>query len=205
VAWLLKALALHSSFDPVCFVEDGATGERRVLGLTTLSLEEFTRSYADASVTVAVGSPALRRSLAAKCEAAGLGFATLISRNVEMSKWVSLGAGVTLCPGCILTVDVVLERHVQLNKDCTIGHDVRIGEFSTLSPGVHVSGNVRIGREVFIGAGATIANDIGERPLVINDFTVIAAGACVTADTEESGLYAGVPAILKKRYDSLPA
>jgi sugar O-acyltransferase (sialic acid O-acetyltransferase NeuD family) len=200
VAWLLGTIERRDGLSLIGFVEDGASGDRSLKGHPILSWESFARSHPDALVTVAVADPQLRRNLAAKCEAARYSFATLVFRNVEMSPWVELGCGVTICSSCILTVDVVLERQVHLNKDCTIGHDVRIGEFSTVSPGVHISGNVRIGRGVFIGAGTTIVNGTPETPLVIGDGAVIAAGACVTHSTEADALYAGVPATLKKRY-----
>jgi sugar O-acyltransferase (sialic acid O-acetyltransferase NeuD family) len=201
VAWLLSTVARRDSLTMIAFIEDGAIGKRDLMGHPILSWDAFVRSHPDASVSIGVGSPRIRRQLAAKCEAAGFSFATLVHHNVEMSPWITLAPGVTVCAGGILTIDVVLGQHVHVNMDCTIGHDARIGDFSTLSPGVHVSGNVHIGKEVFIGTGATIINGTPERPLVVEDRTVIAAGACVTGNTEGAALYAGVPATLKKRYD----
>jgi sugar O-acyltransferase (sialic acid O-acetyltransferase NeuD family) len=181
------------------FVDDGAAVGREIMGYPVLSWYSLIQVNADASVSIGVGNPQQRKDIASRCEAAGLTFATLVHQNVEMSEWNTLGQGVTVCAGSILTVDVVLERHVHVNMDCTIGHDVRIGEFSTLSPGVHVSGNVQIGKEVFIGTGATIINGTPAHPLVIEDRTVVGAGACITRSTEGAGLYVGVPATLKKR------
>jgi acetyltransferase-like isoleucine patch superfamily enzyme len=82
--------------------------------------------------------------------------------------------------------------------DCTIGHDVVVGSYSTLSPGVHVSGNVRIGGNVFIGTGACIINGRASEPLTIGDGAVVAAGACVTRSVDPGAMVAGVPAIRKR-------
>ena len=118
-----------------------------------------------------------------------------------MSRYVDLGTGVIVCAGCILTVNIEIGNHVHIDiLDCTIGHDVRVGDFTTLAPGVHVSGNVHIRDMVYIGTGVTIINgSLRSSPLVIEPRCVLAAGACITKSTEPDGLYAGVPAVLKKQ------
>lgn len=199
VAWLAGSLGPDAP-ELVCFIEDGAAEGRVVNGTPVLSWEAFAGRHRDARIALGVGDPAGRRRLAAKCAAAGYAFATLEHPGVERSALVELGDGAIVCAGSILTVNIVVERQVHINLDCTVGHDARIGEFSTLAPGVHVSGNVHIGRDVYVGTGANIINGSADAPLVIGDGGVIAAGACVTASTEPGCLYAGVPAVLKKRY-----
>ena len=58
-----------------------------------------------------------------------------------------------------------------------------------LSPGVHVSGRVTIGEDVFIGTGAVIV----ER-LTIGKGAIIGAGAVVTKNVEPGVTAVGVPA-----------
>jgi acetyltransferase-like isoleucine patch superfamily enzyme len=67
-----------------------------------------------------------------------------------------------------------------------------------LSPGVHVSGYVHIGRRVFIGTGVNIVNGKPGKPLVIGDDAIVAAGACVTRDVPPRCLVAGVPAVVRR-------
>lgn len=199
VAWLLTAYE-RDTWDMVGYVEDGAAPGRTLNGKPVLAWDAFLAGHRDALVTVAVGDPKARRAMVQKCEAAGRGFATLVHPRVERSEFVEFGAGAVVCAGCILTTDVVVGRHAHLNLDCTVGHDARIGDFATLAPGVHVSGNVHIGAGAYVGTGASIINGAPGQPLVIGDGCVVAAGACVTRSTEAAGLYAGVPAELKKRY-----
>lgn len=200
VAWLLSTAERMKTLEVVGFIEDDAARGRVVNGKPVLSWESFVASHRDALVTLAVGDPASRRGVAEKCGKAGFSFATVVHHSVEISEFVELGVGSIVCSGSILTVNIEIGPHVHINLDCTIGHDVRIGEFTTLSPGVHVSGNVHIGKQVYIGTGATIINGTSKNPLVIADGTVIGAGACVTRSTDGNSLYAGVPAELKKRY-----
>lgn len=147
---------------------------------------------------VAVGSPAARQKIVERCHKKGLQEAILVHPKVEASRYVNYGRGSIVCAGVIATVDIDIGEHVHVNIDCTIGHDVRFGSFSTLSPGVHVSGNVTIGTRVFIGTGATIINGSAGRPLIIGNDAVIAAGACVTGPVEDGALIAGVPGVRKR-------
>lgn len=85
-----------------------------------------------------------------------------------------------------------------INLSCTISHDVSIGDYSVLSPGVNVAGHVHIGREVFVGTNVCFINGNANKPLVIGDGAVIAAGACVTRDVPAGAMVAGVPAERKR-------
>jgi sugar O-acyltransferase (sialic acid O-acetyltransferase NeuD family) len=152
----------------------------------------------EARFVVALGDPKLRRKGATACCKAGILPTTLIHPRSEISNWVEIGNGTVICAGAILTTNVVVGTHVQINLSCTVSHDVSIGDFSTLSPGVHVSGNVSIGRDVFIGTNACIINGRSGTPIVIGDGAIIAAGACVTKSIESGALVAGVPAVRKR-------
>lgn len=200
VAWLVSSLAGAGTYEHVAYIDDGARDDRSLGGRPVVPWDHFTRMHSDALIGLAVGDPQVRRRLARRCSEAGYAFATLVHASVEMSPSVDLAAGSIVCCGTILTVDITVEQQVHINLGCTVGHDVRIGEFTTVSPGVHVSGNVHIGPSVFIGTGANIINGTTADPLVIAEGTVIAAGACITKSTEPNCLYTGVPAVLKKRY-----
>jgi len=147
---------------------------------------------------VAVGDSALRRQAVAACEAVGLQATHVVHPRVEASVFLDVAPGVLIGAGTVLTTNIRIERHVHINIGCTVSHDVVIGEFATLSPGVHVSGTVHIGRDVFIGTGANIINGRSGAPLVIGDGAVIAAGACVTMAVDAGAMMAGVPAVRKR-------
>ena len=92
-----------------------------------------------------------------------------------------------ICAGTVLTTNVKLGRHVQVNPGCTIGHDVVVGDYSTLAPGVHVSGWVHLGERVYVGTGAVIVGGARDNPLTVGNDAVIGAGVCV-AGPVASGL-----------------
>jgi acetyltransferase-like isoleucine patch superfamily enzyme len=82
---------------------------------------------------------------------------------------------------------------VEIGDDCFIGHGVMFTN-DTFSSGAPARGRMdlwrptRIGNRVSIGSNATIL------PVNICDGTVIGAGAVVTRNIDEPGIYAGNPA-----------
>ncbi len=195
VAWL--ADQIYRKRVEIEFLLDTESSETHVNGIPIRRLDDVEPAPEDAFV-VAVGDPIARERLVQKCRRRGLRETSLVHPGVEASRFVTFGSGSIVCAGAIATVNIAIGAHVHVNLDCTIGHDVHIGDYATLSPGVHVSGNVIIGSRVFVGTGATIINGKPGHPLTIGDDAVIAAGTCVTASVEEKALVAGVPAVRKR-------
>lgn len=194
VAWLVESC--QDGRVVACFIDDDETKQGTVLNdIPILSLEQAAEQYLSAKVVGGVGNPMIRELLMNKAAACGFSFATLVQPRVEMSKWVEMGIGAVICAGNILTTNIRLGAHVQINLGCTIGHDVVLGDYTTLAPGVHVSGYVKCGKRVYIGTGVVIINGTQEAPLIIGDDVVIGAGACVTTPILY-GTWAGVPARL---------
>lgn len=152
----------------------------------------------DDRYVVAIGDSTQRERAVTKCDAAGLLPVTLVHPRTESSRWITIGTGSVVCAGSVLTTNIEIGRHAHINIGCTISHDVVIGDFATLSPGVHIAGNVHVEKHVFVGTGATIINGTQEAPLVIGEGAIIAAGSCVTGHVDPGSLVAGVPAAKKR-------
>lgn len=98
----------------------------------------------------------------------GIRFATLIDPSVVLAKRVAIGEE------NIMTVDISIGNHVIINLDCTLGHDDVIEDYVTICPSVNVSGNVRVGECVELGAGTLV---IQGKVIVLD--TIIGAGTSV--------------------------
>jgi sugar O-acyltransferase (sialic acid O-acetyltransferase NeuD family) len=202
VAWLFSSYEQRGVFKVVGFVDDEKWPEPRVLnGKPILTLDQLEERHPKALLSVAVGNPKAREALVTRGRSRGHQFVSIWHHTVEVSEFVVVGEGSIICCGAILTVNIDIGAHVHINLDCTIGHDVVIGDFATIAPGAHISGNVHIGRGAYIGTGATIINGTSKQPIVVGEGCVVAAGACITSSTEPNTLYAGVPAVLKKKYE----
>lgn len=191
VVWL----AAECGAQVVCFIDDdpSRTG-RDVNEIPVISCSDAAARFPGVLVAAGIGTPAAREAVAQNALRHGLTPATLIHPRVERSRWITVGQGVVICAGNILTTNIVVGDYVQINLDCTIGHDVVMKEFATLAPGVHVSGHVIIGRRAYVGTGANIINGTADRKLTIGDDAVIGAGACVTRSVEAGVTVVGVPA-----------
>lgn len=196
VAWLAEQCCSGSeAFEVVCFVDDNVAAHSTSLnGYPVMGLEDARQRFPQARIVGGTGSPHTRQRLMDKAARAGFGFQTLIHPRVERSQWIEIGVGAVICAGSIVTTNIVLGDHVQINMDCTIAHDVVMGDYATLAPGVHVSGCVHLGQRVYVGTGAVIINGTPEAPIVIGDDAVIGAGACVIKSIPAGVTAVGVPA-----------
>lgn len=196
VAWLAESCQDQGEpYEVVAFVDDDRQQQGRILnGIPVVSLDTAAAKHQGARIVAAVGDPATRKTIMERAELSRWVPATLVHERTELSRFVEIGEGTVVCAGNILTINIRLGRHVHVNLDCTIGHDVILGDFTTLAPGVHVSGWVHMGERVYVGTGAVIINGTAERPIIIGDGAVVGAGACVTKSVASDVTVVGVPA-----------
>jgi len=191
VAWLAQSCG----HEVVGFIEDDEDAVGTIINdIRVFSLAGAVKHRPGALVVAGIGNPEVRGCAMARAIQAGLAPGTLIHPRTERSNWITVGAGTVICAGNILTTNITLGANVQINLDCTIGHDVVMEDLVTLAPGVHVSGWVRLERGVYVGTGANIINGTKSEPLTIGSCAVIGAGACVTRSIAPGVTAVGVPA-----------
>jgi sugar O-acyltransferase (sialic acid O-acetyltransferase NeuD family) len=156
-------------------------------GLLDREGESRVRAGRDALV-LGLGFPEPRAALWQRF-AADFDFPTLVHPRADVGPTVTLGRGVVVSSGCVVTSDVRVGDGTVLNPRSGVGHDSSLGVCCVLNPGANVSGDVRIGNGVLVGSGATILQ--GRR---IGDGAVIGAGAVVTRDVAAGEVVVGVPA-----------
>jgi sugar O-acyltransferase (sialic acid O-acetyltransferase NeuD family) len=163
--------------------------------LPVLGGVEWLRSYPGTATIIAVGSPAVRRRIALRATAAGATFPVLVHPTATIGRRVALGEGTVVCAGCVLATDIEVGPFALFNFQTTVGHDGVVGAYATLSPGVRVSGNVRIDEGADIGTGATFIQGIA-----VGAWSIVGAGAVVTRDVPPNATVVGVPAhVIKER------
>ena len=193
IAWIAAEYGIPRG--QLRFVVDPAFRQGEVVqDIAVLTCEEFACLYPGAPMVVAVGDPVARQQVVGRLTKTGHVFPFLVSPRALLSPSVRLAEGAIVFPGAIMTVNVSLGPHVHVNVNSSLSHDVSVGQFSSLSPGATVCGNVKIGCAVFLGAKACVVNGTQGNPLEIGDEVFVAAGACVTHSVPAGARVAGVPA-----------
>jgi|ERR1035437_1164441 sugar O-acyltransferase (sialic acid O-acetyltransferase NeuD family) len=117
-------------------------------------------------------------------------FFTFIHKSVQIFDKIEIGEGSIICAGSILTTNIKIGKHAQLNRATNISHDVIIGDFFTTAPGVHVSGNCKIGNHVYIGCLSCTKEKIS-----ICDDVIIGLNSGIIKNITKSGVYIGTPLV----------
>ena len=190
VAWLIQSCKDERKV--VCFIDDDEKKQGTTINqIPIFSFTQTLSGHPDARIIAGVGIPKVREKLMTNAMQAGFEFDTVIHPETKMSEWVEIGKGTVICAGNILTTNIQIGEHVQINLSCTIGHDVILGDYTTVSPGVHISGCVHCGKRVYIGTGAVIINGTSHDPIIIGDDAIIGAGACVTKSIQSGQVWGG--------------
>ncbi len=148
-------------------------------------------------IVFGVGSPPLKLRLAKRLRPLVAGFPVLVHPTVVRSRFVECGEGVVITAGNILTTNITLSDFVMLNLMCTVGHDATLGRYTTVSPGVNVSGNVLVGEGCDLGTGAKIVQGVS-----IGEWSIVGAGAVVARSLPANCTAVGVPAKPVKQRES---
>jgi sugar O-acyltransferase (sialic acid O-acetyltransferase NeuD family) len=143
----------------------------------------------DVSYVIGIGTGSVRRMLDDRLTALGLEPATLIHPAASLGSSVDLGPGSVICAGARLTTNIRLGRHVHININSTIGHDVVLHDYVTVNPLVAVSGWVEVGAESMLGTHAAILQN-----LTVGEASVVGAASCVVKPVPSGTTVKGVPA-----------
>ena len=141
---------------------------------------------------VAVGDNQKRRKLAE-----GKKMISVISHKADVSPTAIIEEGCFIGNGAHIGPFAHIGKGTIVNTNAVVEHEVHIGKFCHIAPNTTVCGRTVLGNNIFVGAGATIKDK-----LIICSDVVIGAAAAVIKNIEKTGIYMGVPALLKKAYSN---
>ena len=121
-----------------------------------------------------------------------LGDDCFVGPFVEIQKGVKIGARTRVQSHAFIC------EMVEIGADCFISHGVMFVN-DLFAGGGPARGRRELWRSTIIGARVSIGSNATILPVRIADDVVIGAGAVVTRDILESGIYAGNPARLLRR------
>jgi sugar O-acyltransferase (sialic acid O-acetyltransferase NeuD family) len=191
LALLRDINAASNRWEVLGFIDDDANiaGEVRD-GIEVLGGRDWLdRRDVPVHLALGTGSPSVNRKLVADLERHVAGFPSLIHPSAVLTEHVRVGRGVVITAGNILTSQIAIDDFAMLNLACTVGHDVRIGRYVTVSPGCNISGNVVIREGCDVGTGTQLLQGVS-----VGEWSIIGAGAVVAKDLPANCTAVGVPA-----------
>lgn len=184
---------LPSTYQVEAFYTSNFLEKTTVFGVPTVSEFQGMRGI---DFLVAIGDPAVRKSMFFRAVKAGLmPCAPIVHQSATIGRDVRVGRGSIICPQAVITTNVVLGTGALVNLGATIGHDCEIGDFVTLSPGANVSGNVRVSDLCYLGTNCSIRENTH-----LGRESTVAMGSAVVKHVDPHTTVAGVPARLLKRF-----
>jgi sugar O-acyltransferase (sialic acid O-acetyltransferase NeuD family) len=192
---IVDALLASESCDLVGVLDDDPTkAGGRLLGIPVLHSPGGLRSLLDTldldGVAIGIGDNYIRDKKFREAVSCGLKPVNVIHPGAHLSRFVKLGAGVTIFAGAILNAGTVVEDNVCVNTGASVDHDNYLESGCHLFPHATLTGGVRVGGFSYVGSGAVVAPNI-----VIQKYSQVGAGAVVLKDVPEGVIVAGSPAM----------
>jgi len=189
-AWLVDTLGPEKKHDIAGFLDANPLALDRFGNfLPVLGDPEQYEPMGDELFVCALGNPKIKKIVCSKLLNKGARFFTLVHPTAVVGPRCTLGEGVVICPGVILTSDVEVGAFALINAQATAGHDSIIGPWSTLSGHVDIAGFAKLGEGVFLGSHASILPKAQ-----VGDFATVGAGSVVVRKVKPNVTVFGVPA-----------
>ena len=154
----------------------------KVVGNDDKLPELINDGFTDAFITVgSIESAELRKKLFMKSFVLGFNFPVIADPSAVISKNSVIGKGTFIGKNAVINADVKIGANCIINTGCIIEHECVIGDFTHISVGSILCGNVEIGNENFIGAGSTVIQG-----LKIGNKNIIGANSVVLSNMEDN-------------------
>ena len=116
-------------------------------------------------------------------------FATLVHPSASVSRYSSLGRGVVVMPGVVISPNVHVGDFVLIHSNSLIGHDAAVEDYCFLANCSSVGSTVKIGKGAYIGSNSSIRENI-----IIGENALVGLGAVVTRNVPSGVTVVGNPA-----------
>ena len=145
--------------------------------------------YSKIPVYIGIGNNKSRAKVFNRLSVAGIVPAICIAPNAFVAASANLGPGCVVCPGSAVMANAQVGVNVIINTLSSVDHDCLVGDHSQITAGVTLGGEVRMGKNCFLGIKAAVVPRV-----TIGDNVMIMAGSTVTADIDGGVVVGGNPA-----------
>ncbi len=135
-----------------------------------------------------VGDNTIRAKLVSFFEKHHLKQCILIDPSARVSKNARVGLSTYVGVNAIVNAQSHIGKGAIINTAAVVEHECEVQDFTHIAPAAVLCGNVRVGKGTFIGANASIRNNIS----ICSD-VILGAGSIVVKEIVEAGIYFGNP------------
>jgi sugar O-acyltransferase (sialic acid O-acetyltransferase NeuD family) len=175
------------------FDDDPRRQGRTCFGVPVLGPIDAWRNHSIDGLVIGIGDNLNRKLQYDRLTAAGAHLITVVHPTATLGRGVTLGSGTVAFAGVVVNCDTAVGPNNILNTSCLVDHDCITGAHTHVAPGANLAGQVRLGEGVFVGLGAKLIPG-----LVVEDWSIVGAGAVVIRDITNNSKVAGVPARIIK-------
>ena len=186
----------QSEWNFLGFIDDGIPAGTPVDSDVTLGgIERLTSAINPTAVVMGLADSKAKAAIYEKLsQNPKLEFPVLVHPLAYVEPTASLAPGVIVSPFCFVAVKSRLGICSFLNYTSQVGHDAVLGDFCSVMPSACISGNVVIGAQTLVGAGAKILQGLN-----IGKNSVVGIGSVVLNDVPDDCTVLGYPARVVKK------
>ncbi len=182
----------NPTYELLGFIDDGEQYHEGVMidGYPWLGRRDWIIAHKeDVFCTCTVGDAKAKAVIQRELTDQGVRFETIIAKTAYIASSAEIGPGCVLYGSATVSVNCRIGAGVLLNDSVCLGHDVVIGDYTSIMSGTGISGCCTIGSEVEIGGHAFIIP--GKK---VGDRAHIAAGSIVFSNVKAGTTVLGNPA-----------
>ena len=137
---------------------------------------------------IAIALPKVKKAVVEILIAKGAKFASIIHPSAIVSEFCEIGEGVIITPNAKISPNVKVGNYVTI-LGSSLGHDVVVENFCTITGNCSINGHVRLGEGAFIGSNTCIAP--GKK---VGEWSLVAMGSMVIMNVKSNTKVMGNPA-----------
>lgn len=175
----------------VSFYDDSAESGAKIGPWNILgNSDNFNHSYLNFDAAfIAIGDNRTRLLKATTILSLNVELASLIHKQAVVSKFAEIGPGSVVMPGAVIGYGSKIGICSIINTGATVDHHCHLDEGVHISPGSNLAGNVRVGKESWMGIGSSVRQGIQ-----IGCNVIVGAGATVVKNISNDTVAVGTPA-----------
>lgn len=169
--------------------------ESNICGVQICDESQLDQFKSDFEFVIALGDNFRRQELQERLQQRYYNhkFATLIHPSAVIGLNSDIGLGTVIMPGAVVGPFCKIDNGCILNSGCIVDHDCNLGDFVSIAPGATLGGGVSVGARSAVSIGATLKHNI-----CLGKDVIVGAGSNVLNDLPDRVLAFGNPCKVKR-------